>query len=139
MFCYAVFRVSLWIRMQTEPCATTLPDLDVIDFDHATAGATNVGTFAAYTAVGFTKLHLDCSMSCADDPVRLTDEVVSRRAAGLMRVAEDAAGEHLVSYVIGTEVPPPGARLCRCVIANPQVLSVERRLEAADGRTKVAA
>ena len=63
---------------------------------------------AAYTAVGFTKLHLDCSMSCADDPVRLTDEVVSRRAAGLMRVAEDAAGERLVSYVIGTEVPSPG-------------------------------
>lgn len=66
----------------------------------------------AYVAAGFTKIHLDCSMSCAGDPTPLTDDIVAQRAARLAKVAEDAAlREHGVSdllYVVGTEVPVPG-------------------------------
>jgi D-tagatose-1,6-bisphosphate aldolase subunit GatZ/KbaZ len=65
-----------------------------------------------YVAAGFTKVHLDCSFSCADDPRPITDDLAADRAARLMRVAEDTATSHgLVSqlrYVIGTEVPVPG-------------------------------
>jgi D-tagatose-1,6-bisphosphate aldolase subunit GatZ/KbaZ len=67
---------------------------------------------AAYVEAGFTKLHLDCSMACADDPPRLGDGRVSTRAARLASIAEQSAvrtgrGQAL-SYVIGTEVPVPG-------------------------------
>lgn len=66
---------------------------------------------ADYVAAGFRKIHLDCSMSCADDPSMLTDRVISARAARLCEVAENAwsavGGEPPV-YVIGTEVPVPG-------------------------------
>ena len=67
---------------------------------------------AAYVAAGFTKIHLDCSMACADDQTPLSDEVVAQRAARLARVAEAAAnqtaGPGRLCYVIGTEVPVPG-------------------------------
>lgn len=67
---------------------------------------------AAYVAAGYTKIHLDCSMSCAGDPVPPGDELVAARAARLLRVAEDTAAHvgttESVSYVIGTEVPVPG-------------------------------
>ena len=66
---------------------------------------------AAYVEAGYTKIHLDCSMSCADDPAVLDDEVVASRTARLMQVAEDAAhrgGTDGPMYVIGTEVPVPG-------------------------------
>ena len=66
---------------------------------------------AAYVEAGYRKIHLDCSMSCADDPAVLDDEVVAGRAARLMRVAEDAAQQAGIEgpmYVIGTEVPVPG-------------------------------
>ena len=66
---------------------------------------------AAYVEAGYTKIHLDCSMSCADDPDVLPDEVVASRSARLMRVAEDTAqriGSPGPVYVIGTEVPVPG-------------------------------
>jgi D-tagatose-1,6-bisphosphate aldolase subunit GatZ/KbaZ len=62
----------------------------------------------AYVEAGYTKIHLDCSMSCADDPAVLADEVVASRTARLLRVAEDAAhrgGTGGPMYVIGTEVP----------------------------------
>jgi D-tagatose-1,6-bisphosphate aldolase subunit GatZ/KbaZ len=65
----------------------------------------------AYIGAGFRKIHLDCSMSCADDPRPLSDVQVSARAATLCAVAErswrDAGGEPPV-YIIGTEVPVPG-------------------------------
>lgn len=64
-----------------------------------------------YVTAGFSKIHLDCSMSCADDPTRLADEVVARRSAELAEVAEaaaSAAGLPAPVYVIGTEVPVPG-------------------------------
>jgi D-tagatose-1,6-bisphosphate aldolase subunit GatZ/KbaZ len=64
-----------------------------------------------YVRAGFRKIHLDCSMSCAGDPVSLSDETIARRAARLCAVAERAhaqtGGEPPV-YVIGTEVPVPG-------------------------------
>ena len=68
---------------------------------------------ADYVAAGFRKIHLDCSMSCADDPVPLPEPEIAARAVRLCRAAErawaDAAerGEPPV-YVIGTEVPVPG-------------------------------
>ncbi|WP_071600789.1 tagatose-bisphosphate aldolase subunit KbaZ [Citrobacter youngae] len=65
-----------------------------------------------YVAAGFKKIHLDCSMSCANDPVPLTDEIVAERAARLAKVAEETCvahfGESDLVYVIGTEVPVPG-------------------------------
>lgn len=66
---------------------------------------------AAYVEAGYAKIHLDCSMSCADDPPVLSDEVVADRATRLLRVAEDTArrsGAPAPVYVIGTEVPVPG-------------------------------
>lgn len=66
---------------------------------------------ALYVEAGFRKIHLDCSMACADDPAALTDHVVAERAARLCAVAEDAwrriGGEPPV-YIVGTEVPAPG-------------------------------
>ncbi|MDE0191491.1 MAG: class II D-tagatose-bisphosphate aldolase, non-catalytic subunit [Gammaproteobacteria bacterium] len=67
---------------------------------------------ASYVAAGFTKIHLDTSMACADDPRRLPEATVVRRAAELCRTAERIAVERFGSaglhYVIGTEVPEPG-------------------------------
>ncbi|WP_353979590.1 D-tagatose-bisphosphate aldolase, class II, non-catalytic subunit [Salinicola endophyticus] len=65
---------------------------------------------AAYAAAGFTKLHLDASMGCADDPAALDDAEIAARAARLCLAAEAAAGERRgeLRYVIGTEVPTPG-------------------------------
>lgn len=64
-----------------------------------------------YVAAGFRKIHLDCSMACADDAPVLGDEIVAERAARLCAVAEATwkrvGGEPPV-YVVGTEVPVPG-------------------------------
>lgn len=66
----------------------------------------------SYVAAGFKKIHLDCSMSCQDDPIPLTDDIVAERAARLAKVAEETCLEHFgeadLEYVIGTEVPVPG-------------------------------
>ncbi len=68
---------------------------------------------ADYVSAGFRKIHLDCSMSCADDPVPLPEPEIAARAVRLCRAAERAwreaqdPGEPPV-YVIGTEVPVPG-------------------------------
>lgn len=67
---------------------------------------------ASYVSAGFKKIHLDTSMSCADDPECLPDEVVAERAAVLCEVAEKTAvstfGKSDLVFVVGTEVPPPG-------------------------------
>lgn len=68
---------------------------------------------AQYVAAGFRKIHLDCSMSCAGDPVPLPEPEIAARAVRLCLAAEQAwrdapdRGEPPV-YVIGTEVPVPG-------------------------------
>lgn len=64
-----------------------------------------------YVRAGFRKIHLDCSMSCADDPSPLPEPVIAERAARLARAAESAfTGDEADApvYVIGTEVPVPG-------------------------------
>ena len=63
---------------------------------------------AAYVSAGFRKIHLDCSMSCAGDPMPLPEEEIVRRAVRLARAAESHAQGELPVYVIGTEVPVPG-------------------------------
>lgn len=66
----------------------------------------------AYASAGFTKIHLDTSMSCAGDPERLSDKVVAARASRLCAVAEAAVKRAGLGvspvYIIGTEVPVPG-------------------------------
>lgn len=64
-----------------------------------------------YVTAGFRKIHLDCSMSCADDPKALGDEVIAERNASLSEIAEAAwrnAGGEPPVYIIGSEVPVPG-------------------------------
>ena len=61
---------------------------------------------SAYVDAGFTKIHLDASMACADDPV-LAEGTIASRAADLCGVAESRRRGDLV-YVVGTEVPIPG-------------------------------
>jgi D-tagatose-1,6-bisphosphate aldolase subunit GatZ/KbaZ len=64
-----------------------------------------------YVTAGFRKIHLDCSMSCADDTAALSDDVIASRAARLCRASEQAwgaSGGEPPLYVIGTEVPTPG-------------------------------
>lgn len=66
---------------------------------------------AEYVKAGFSKIHLDASMSCANDPVPLPPETIAKRAADLCYVAEHTATAEQkakLTYVIGTEVPVPG-------------------------------
>ena len=63
---------------------------------------------AAFSAAGFTKLHLDTSMGCRGEPVGLEDALTAERAARLAAVAEQHKGTIPPVYVIGTEVPVPG-------------------------------
>lgn len=85
-------------RWQNQPAAQAMANADDL--------------IKSYVAAGFKKIHLDCSMSCADDPVPLTDEIVAERAARLAKVAEETSQQHFGEsdqvYVIGTEVPVPG-------------------------------
>ncbi|MCS6759477.1 MAG: class II D-tagatose-bisphosphate aldolase, non-catalytic subunit [Candidatus Devosia euplotis] len=62
---------------------------------------------ADYVTAGFTKIHLDASMGCADD-APLAEVIMAERAAALCAVAEAAAAGRPLDYVIGTEVPVPG-------------------------------
>jgi len=66
---------------------------------------------AEYVAAGFRKIHLDCSMSCADDGLVLGDELIADRNAALCEITEAAwrsAGGEPPGYIIGSEVPVPG-------------------------------
>lgn len=65
----------------------------------------------AFVEAGFTKIHLDASMACADDPFALPASLIAERAADLAEVAERATGDEAPVYVIGTEVPIPGGAL----------------------------
>jgi D-tagatose-1,6-bisphosphate aldolase subunit GatZ/KbaZ len=66
---------------------------------------------AEYVTAGFRKIHLDCSMSCADDPRALGDRIIADRNAALCELTEAAwgsAGGEPPVYIIGSEVPVPG-------------------------------
>ncbi len=82
------------------------------DLDAETAMNNADELIRRYVAAGYQKIHLDCSMSCADDPVPLTDEIVAERAARLCTIAEETANAgkraQQIVYIIGTEVPVPG-------------------------------
>ena len=91
---------------------------------------------------GYEKLHLDASMSCADDPggagALLAEETATARTVELCRAAEEAArsrdGSAGAVYVIGTEVPAPGGE--RAGDAGPRVTrgdAVARMLQATGG------
>ena len=79
----------------------------------------------AYAAAGFAKIHLDASMSCADDPTPLPPATIATRAALLAQAAEAGAiSQNLPppAYIIGTEVPVPGGAthaLTTLEISNP--------------------
>jgi D-tagatose-1,6-bisphosphate aldolase subunit GatZ/KbaZ len=62
------------------PAATALEKADVM--------------VAEYVAAGFRKIHLDCSMSCADDPRSLGDELIAERTANLCATTEAACIHH---------------------------------------------
>lgn len=89
---------------------------------------------------GYAKLHLDCSMRCADDPggAPPAEEVVTERVVRLCRAAERTSrelprGSPVLVYVIGTEVPAPGGEPHGA--AGPRVTTpsqVRRTLELAE-------
>jgi D-tagatose-1,6-bisphosphate aldolase subunit GatZ/KbaZ len=97
----------------------------------------------AYVLAGFRKIHLDCSMSCADDPHPLPEALIAERAALLCAAAEQAwgrAGGAAPVYVIGTEVPVPGGaheELGALAVTSPAAaaatLEAHRRAFAARG------
>jgi len=68
----------------------------------------------ACVLAGYTKIHLDASMACADDNgPGLDEELIATRAALLCDAAERAyaelpTGSPQLVYVIGSEVPAPG-------------------------------
>jgi len=103
-----------------------------------------------YVQAGFTKIHLDASMSCAGDPAPLPDETVAQRAAQLCKAAEMARlegggiAENRPVYVIGTEVPVPGGAThtvheleATSTAAAAFTLAVHRRVFAEQGLAAV--
>jgi D-tagatose-1,6-bisphosphate aldolase subunit GatZ/KbaZ len=64
---------------------------------------------SSYVQAGFSKIHLDCSEGCAGEAAQVGDAISADRAALLAQVCELAAPDpQSLSYVVGTEVPPPG-------------------------------
>jgi len=65
---------------------------------------------AAFVRAGFSKIHIDTSMGCLDEPVALNDHETAKRAVRLARAAEAARLPETPApvYIIGTEVPIPG-------------------------------
>ena len=64
---------------------------------------------AAYVRAGFTKIHLDCSEGCAGEAAQVGDTISAARAADLAAICETATPTpERLSYMFGTEVPPPG-------------------------------
>lgn len=83
-----------------------------------------------YAKAGFTKIHLDASMSCADDPIPLPPATVAERAAELclaIETALPAEQAEKISYIVGTEVPVPGGEAH--AISTVDVTTVSRAQE----------
>jgi len=94
---------------------------------------------AGYAAAGFEKIHLDCSMGCAGDPIALDDATTAKRAAQLAAVTEAQSAVPPV-YIIGTEVPVPGGALEEVAgleVTSPQAarttIEVHKAVFAAQG------
>ncbi len=87
---------------------------------------------SSYVSAGYSKIHLDASMSCADDPPVLAGEQIAERAAILCQAAETAAtaSELRPVYVIGTEVPTPGGAQEESEIAVTTTESLQGTLDA---------
>ncbi len=67
-----------------------------------------------YAEAGFTKLHLDTSIRCADDgklSAEAFEERACERAVDLAQTIESSMDCRNISYVVGTEVPTPGGAL----------------------------
>jgi D-tagatose-1,6-bisphosphate aldolase subunit GatZ/KbaZ len=86
---------------------------------------------SSYAAAGFSKIHLDASMQCGDDPRVLTNEEIAARAARLCEAAESATqtspGKPV--YVIGTEVPTPGGAQDEMEIEVTTTASLQQTLD----------
>lgn len=86
--------------------------------DEAMKNATEL--IKQYVMAGFTKIHVDTSMKVLDDDkdIRLSDEVIARRGAYLVKVADESYKELLKTnkdavkpvYIVGSEVPIPGGQ-----------------------------
>lgn len=104
--------------------------------DEAMARAADL--VAAYVEAGYTKIHLDCSMACADDATPLDEDLIARRAARLAGVAEQSAtarfGNSELLYVIGSEVPVPGGAQERIDALTPTSPEAARATLAAHER-----
>jgi D-tagatose-1,6-bisphosphate aldolase subunit GatZ/KbaZ len=91
---------------------------------------------------GYTKIHLDASMRCADDPgdpgSHLDERIATDRTVELCRAAEEAhaelpEGSAEPVYVIGTEVPIPGGEQAdRAEVSVTRVADVDRMLGLAE-------
>jgi D-tagatose-1,6-bisphosphate aldolase subunit GatZ/KbaZ len=88
---------------------------------------------------GYSKIHLDASMKCADDdPLRPLDTKISAaRAAELalaaeMEFSERPPGSTPPYYVIGTEVPLPGGALKHDAEPSAEVLTVTSSSDVAE-------
>lgn len=86
---------------------------------------------SAFAAAGFSKLHLDASMSCGGDPSTLESAEIAGRAVRLSEAAEFAVQGRASKpvYVIGTEVPTPGGASEELEIAVTTTASFEETLE----------
>ena len=86
---------------------------------------------SAYAAAGFSKIHLDASMACGDDPHILAQEEIAERAARLCEVAESAAcaSSGKPVYIIGTEVPTPGGAQEEMEIEVTSTASLDETLD----------
>jgi D-tagatose-1,6-bisphosphate aldolase subunit GatZ/KbaZ len=99
------------------------------DLPAESAMAKSEELIADYIAAGFRKIHLDCSMQCADDRTPLRDSEVAARAVRLCAVAErtwSRVGGEAPVYVVGTEVPVPGGakeQLAELALTDPAAAS----------------
>ncbi|MDO5055608.1 MAG: tagatose-bisphosphate aldolase subunit GatZ [Pasteurella oralis] len=83
-----------------------------------------------YAKAGFSKIHLDASMSCFDDPTPLTAKAIAERAAELCLAIETSLPQQQctnITYIIGTEVPVPGGE--SHTISTVEVTTVESAKE----------
>lgn len=71
---------------------------------------------SSYIQAGYTKIHLDTTIKCADDGdklIPLSTDIIAERSAQLCKVAEETFRntpnkKELPVYVIGSDVPLPG-------------------------------